>query len=146
MQPGYDPSLCCSGTKPFVGFHTDTNDAHLASSDAAWQTVTEVDWDSATAGTQRDDSGKFVSVACAGDTVAASWGDWPNKDDAIQHLDSTRQLGMIVARDGGTTWQTLQPAGTDGGQLVATVAVRDGRVAVLWRTSSALRLAIYTWP
>lgn len=145
VQPGYDPSMCRSGTRRFVGFHTGTNDAHLARSDDGWQTLAEADLDPATAGTQLDDSGKFVAVACAGDLVAAAWGDWPTKSDADARA-SSRQLGLVISRDGGASWQLLRPAGAEADQATATVAVHDGHVVLLWRAPSALRLATISWP
>ncbi|MCI1192749.1 hypothetical protein MOJ79_12950 [Calidifontimicrobium sp. SYSU G02091] len=145
VQPGYDPSMCRSGTRRFVGFHTGTNDAHVARSDDDWLTLTEPDLDDGAAGAQLDDSGKFVAVACSGEVVAAAWGDWPTKHDA-DALASTRQLALAVSRDGGTQWQLLRPADADTDQATATVTVHDGRVLVLWRAPSMLRLATIVWP
>lgn len=124
-NPGNDPSYCGQGSYRFVGAHTGLNDAHLLRSNDSGTSFSEIDTESAYSGSQLDDQGKFVSVACRDGVVAASWGDWPTKSDADTYAP-TRKLGFIISKDWGSSFTALRPAGEDTEQGPATVAVSGG--------------------
>lgn len=148
LQPGFDPSFCRQGARRFIGYHGAINDTHLARSDDGGQTFFDAaDLDAAAPRAQLDDSGKFVAVACAGDLVAAAWGDWPTKDEAARapRSDHSRRLALAVSPDGGRQWRLMRPAGMETAQSTPTVAVRDGQIALLWRAPGQLRLALWHW-
>ncbi len=92
LTHAFDPSFCRSGDRRWVAHHSAINDAHLAVSDDGllWN---EVDTDGAQAGLQPlDETGKYAAVACVGQIVLATWGDWPTKADADARTD-TRRVG-----------------------------------------------------
>jgi len=144
LMPAFDPSVCATPDARYVGYHGATNDAHLARSRDGGVTYADVDLDPGTPALDLlDDSGKFVSVACDGPVVAATWGDWPTKSDAAGRTP-TRMLGMRVSTDGGQSWISLRPAGDDQDQGPATVAVAGERVLVMWKAPGTIRLAEFT--
>ncbi len=142
LAPAYDPSLCGYADIRFVGYHTGTNDAHLARSLDGGVTFAEVTGAAeGPRGQALDDTGKFVSVACGPHVIVATWGDWPTKAAANAKAPS-RQLGAVVSTDGGASWLRLRLAGDDTSQGPATVAVSGERALVFWKAVGGVRLAV----
>lgn len=141
LESAYDPSLCGHGTYRYAGFHDAINDAFIGRSTDNGVTFDAVDTNSTVSETQPfDDSGKFVSVSCSSSLVAATWGDWPNKQDAANRA-TTRKLGMALSNDNGQTWITARPAGETEGLGPATVHVKDSTAYVMWSAPGAIHLA-----
>ena len=140
MSNAFDPSFCRSGGTRWLGHHSTTNDAHLSYNQdgTGW---TEVDTQITSPGIQPlDESGKFVSVACAGSIVLASWGDWPSKQEANDRTAS-RRLGVLFSRSGASHWLSVSPAGLELDQGPATTAATEQGAWVAWKAGKRLRLA-----
>lgn len=141
LQPAYDPSLCGYGTSRYTGFHDAINNAYIGRSTDSGATFNAVDADSTAPETQPfDESGKFVSVSCSPNLVAATWGDWPSKQDAAGRA-GTRKLGMVLSSDNGQTWITARPASEAEDLGPATVHVKDSTAYVMWSAPGAIHLA-----
>lgn len=141
LRPAYDPSLCGHGTYRFTGFHNAINEAYLGRSTDGGATFDTVDTNSALSGIQSfDESGKFVSVSCSSSLVAATWGDWPTRQDAANRA-ATRKLGMILSNDNGQTWIAARPAGETENLGPATVHVSGSTAYVMWKAPGAIHLA-----
>ncbi len=144
LQSAYDPSYCGHGTHRFVGFHDAINEAHVGRSTDGGASFSDLDADSVTAGTQSfDASGKFVSMACSASLAAATWGDWPTKQDAAQRA-TNRKLGMALSKDNGRSWVAARPAGESENLGPATTHVDGTSAYVVWRAPGVVHLARVT--
>lgn len=136
---GPNVSLWMAHVSP-AGALEDERDTHLAVSDDGllWN---EVDTDGAQAGLQPlDETGQYATVACAGQIVLATSGDWPTKADADARTE-THRVGAAYSRDGGRTWFRVVPDGQGGGQrAMSTVAATDA-AWVLWNEHGTVQLA-----
>jgi hypothetical protein len=129
---GADPHLAVCDGDYWVGYH-DVGANRLYSDDEGETWETEV----------LSKTGKFGAVACDGDVVAISWGQWPSLKDANSKAP-TRGVGAQVSFDGGETWEEWKPAGDEIGQQISMMDVRDGVIAIFWRTEEGLMLKTYT--
>lgn len=141
QPPAYDPSYCGHGTSRFVGFHNAINEAYVGRSSDGGASFATVDTDSAASGVQGfDASGKFVSVSCSPQLVAATWGDWPTKQEAALRA-TTRRLGAAVSNDNGQSWYAVRPAGEAQELGPATVVVNGASAYLAWKAPAAIYLA-----
>jgi hypothetical protein len=49
----------------------------------------------------------------------------------------------LYSSDGGETWEEWKPAGDEQGQQISVTDVKDGVVAIFWRTEEGLQLKTY---
>ncbi|MDG1949757.1 MAG: sialidase family protein [bacterium] len=131
IMRGADPHLAVCDGDYWVGYH-DVG-ANLLHSDDGGET-----WESKVL----SDTGKFGSIACDGDTVVVSWGQWPSLKDANSKAQ-TRGVGAQVSFDGGETWEEWKPAGDAQGQQISVTDVKNGIVSIFWRTAESLILKTY---
>lgn len=141
LQSAYDPSYCGHGTYRYTGFHDAINEAHIGRSTDGGVTFNDVDADGGSSGVQSfDASGKFVSLSCSASLIAATWGDWPTKQEAADRA-TTRKLGMTLSNDNGQTWISARPAGESENLGPATVFVGGSTAYVMWKAPGAIHLA-----
>lgn len=131
VMRGADPHLAVCGEDYWVGFH-DVGAYRLHSSDQGETWTREV----------MSKTGKFGSIACDGDVVAISWGQWPSLAEANSRA-TTRGVGAQVSFDGGETWEEWLPAGDKTGQQISMLDVKDGVIVIFWRSSEGLHLKIF---
>lgn len=123
---GADPSLCVAGSHAWIGSHrgAQVNLAHSTDGGTSWETI------------ELDASARFASVGCFEEKVIVLYGNWPDTSTAMKHDAATRQCTGQFSDDGGRTFVTHQPVGTDGYQGPSTVIMdSNGIVLVLKDTN-----------
>lgn len=130
---GADPSLCVAGNHAWIGSHrgAQANLSHSTDDGNTWDT------------TELDASARFVSVSCFENKIIAFYGKWPDTPSAVHHDSATRQAIGKFSNDGGKTFVTHQPAGTEGNQTSTSVIMDSEGIAIVLKDSSRQTVRIF---
>lgn len=129
---GADPNLAHCGDDYWIAYHwAGTKVAHSTDGGETWSVFTH------------DASGKFEAVACDGDLVAVTWGDYESQQ-AAQQKTSPRKVGAAISTDAGANWFRWYPQGEDDHQSTGSLDVDNGLVALFGRVPN-VGVWVATW-